>query len=424
MIVEEAANLINSRGRNIDFWYNGLENHFLSSENTIYLNNSHIDFNLSYQNNLRKETQLENFPSVEMRLQTLNYNARIYIPPVNKFDIIFGIQGLYQNNTNENDRESKFLPNYDINNIGIIGLVQYPFSDRLKMQTGLRLDQNHLRSRSVGNIDSSNYRPAISKDYTNFNGSFGMVYNIASQINSRINIATAYRVPSISELTSNGFHEDRFEIGNTNLFPQQSYEIDASIHLHSRTVVLDLAGFYNQINNYIFLSKSIDTVPTGQNIYNYSQTDSRIYGFEASFHYHPTFLKNLHFMAAYAYIIGKQRNGEYLLFIPANKFNGELEYTYQHFSFFNNLSIGVSTTVAFSNKNTSPEDEGVPGYALFDASIGCEIPLFGNNIRIDIIAKNIFDKKYFDYLSIIREIGIYNPGRNIVVNISAPISFN
>ena len=424
MIVEEAMDLISTRDRKIDIWYNDLENHFLSFENTFYINNFHIDLNFSYQNNLRKEIQLDNIPNVEMRLQTLNYNARLYIPPINSFEIIFGIQGMYQNNTNENNRESKFLPNFDNNNIGIIGLMQYQFSNTLKFQTGLRFDQNYLRSRSLGNPDSSDYRPALSKDYANFNASLGMVYNITPIINSRINIATAYRVPSISELTSNGFHEDRYEIGNPNLSPQQSYEIDASVHLHSNTIIIDLAGFYNNINDYIYLDKSTNTLPTGESIYNYSQSDSKIYGIEATFHYHPDFLRNLNFISSYAYIIGKQDNGEYLPFIPANKINAEVKYNFPNLWKLDNFSIGLASSAAFSNKNIAPENEGVPGYALFDVSIGCEVPIFGNITNINLIAKNIFDKKYYDYMSIIRELGIYNPGRNIVINISMPLSFN
>jgi len=424
MIVEEALPLIKYRGSNIDVWYNDIENHFLSSENTFYFNDYHLDLNLSYQNNLRKEVQLDNIPNVEMKLQTWNYNIKLYFPTIKSLDMIFGVQGMYQNNANQNNRESKFLPDYDVNNIGITGLVQYQLNELMKLQTGLRLDRNDIKSKFLGNPDSSDFRPALSKTYTNFNGSIGFVYNVSPIINSRINIATAYRVPSIAELTSNGFHEDRFEIGNHGLLPQKSYEIDASIHLHSNIIVVDLAGFYNNINDYIYLSKSIDTVPTGQHIYNYSQSDSKIYGFEATLHMHPSFLRNLHFETSYAYILGKLNNGEYLPFIPANKFNADLQYHYLSFWFFRDITFGIVSSVYFSNINNAPSEEGVPGYALFDASIGGDLPICGNNLRIEIIAKNILDKKYFDYLSIIREIGISNPGRNIVVNISAPINLN
>ena len=76
---------------------------------------------------------------------------------------------------------------------------------------------------------------------------------------SELNFAAAYRTPNLAELTSNGQHELRYEIGDNNLVPENAYETDLSIHYHRDNFTFDIAGFYNIINNYIFISPTGDT---------------------------------------------------------------------------------------------------------------------------------------------------------------------
>ena len=49
--------------------------------------------------------------------------------------------------------------------------------------------------------------------------SFGFKTEITEKITTRINVATGFRAPNLSELSSNGVHEgsNRYEIGNANL---------------------------------------------------------------------------------------------------------------------------------------------------------------------------------------------------------------
>ena len=61
-------------------------------------------------------------------------------------------------------------------------------------------------------------------------------------------------------------------------------------------------------------------VPTFQ----YSQTDANIYGLETGIKFMP--VKSIKFYTNYAYLSAKQKDGEYLPFIPQNKINSNIKF--------------------------------------------------------------------------------------------------
>jgi iron complex outermembrane receptor protein len=140
MTVPDVIPLITERGRKNENWYQDLEHQMLSSQNSFYLGKFKWDINAAYQNALRKlQTTLE-VPFVEMNLNTFTYESKLYLPSNDKSEYIIGLQGMSQNNRNLNNRPSQFLPDANINNIGLLGLVQYNFFNKLKIQSGLRFD--------------------------------------------------------------------------------------------------------------------------------------------------------------------------------------------------------------------------------------------------------------------------------------------
>jgi len=82
-------------------------------------------------------------------------------------------------------------------------------------------------------------------------------------------------------------HGDRYEIGNAKLQAENAYETDISMHYHGDYFSFDLAGFYNLIDNYIFISPTAELTSTAMTIYRFSQTNAKLYGGEAGIHFHP-----------------------------------------------------------------------------------------------------------------------------------------
>ena len=420
LVEDEAIQTITSRGRKCEILYQQLNTHLLSSQNKLYLGKMKLDLNAAYQN-----TELIHFGDVDvyeiqMKLATLTYETKLYLPSDENSEYIVGLQGMNQANTNVNERKTKLLPNATINNYSAFALLQHTFFKKLKLQTGIRYDNKAIISKAISVADSSNYRAALDKNYGSFSGSFGTTYNVSEQLLFRANIASAYRTPNLAELTSNGQHETRYEVGDNNLVPENSYEFDVSSHYHKDNFTFDIAGFYNNINHYIFISPIGVNTTTGIHIYKYMQRNSTLLGGEAGIHFHPKNINWLHLETTYSFVKGIQDNGEYLPFVPANKLNFEVRAEKEKLSFLNNAFVSVNSNTAFNQNRVAPDETTTAGFTLLDLSIGGNIKMQNQLISISISANNIFDRKYIDHLSTLKEVNMYNPGRNITFNLRVP----
>lgn len=421
LVEEEAIIEISERGRKNEIFYQQLNTDLLSSQNKIYLGKMKLDVNSAYQNTELIHFGEVNYYEIQMNLSTLTYETKLYLPSDTKSEYILGFQGMNQINTNLNDRETKLLPDATTNNYSGFCLLQRTFFNHLKLQTGIRYDNKTISTKAIGKPqDSSGYRGAIDKNYGSVSGSMGATYNVSGVLFLRANVATAFRTPNLAELTSNGQHETRYEVGNPNLVPEKSYETDLSMHLHRENFSFDLAGFYNMINHFIFISPTGDKTSSGISIYKYMQNNSTLFGGEAGVHIHPKCIHWLHFETTLSTVTGKQTNGEYLPFIPAKKLKFELRAERGKMLFIQNGFISVNTNTAFNQNNAAPDETRTNGYTLFDLSIGGNVKMSSQNIFIGLSATNIFDKKYMDHLSTLKEVNLYNPGRNLALTLKIP----
>lgn len=419
---EDALDFVNAqgRGRKSEVYYMSLANHLISTQNKFFLNRFKLEVNSGYQKSSLIHAEGTDEISIDMSLQTLTYETRLYLPSSAKSEYIIGFQGLNQINTNNNNREVILLPNANINNYSGFGLLQYTFFEKLKVQTGIRYDYKQILSQSVNLPTETTYRPELNKNLGSFSGSLGATFNQSEKLLFRFNFASAYRTPNLPELTSNGLHETRYELGNNNLVPENAYETDFSMHYHTDNITFDMAGFYNLLNNYIFISPSDDTTADGDEIYKYSQANATLYGFETGFHIHPEHIEWLHFETTFANVTGKKANGDYLPFIPANKINIELRLEKEKLGFLQNAYVKINSLTAFNQNNPAPDEEKTAGYNLFDFGIGANIKISTQKLAIGLSANNIFDKKYVDHLSTLKEVGYFNPGRNIALSVKIP----
>jgi len=420
---EDALDFVNTqgRGRKQEVYYMSLDNHLISTQNKFFLNRFKLEINSAYQKSSLIHAEGVDEISMDMSLQTITYETRLYLPSSKKSEYIIGFQGLNQINTNNNNREVILLPNANINNYSGFGLLQYTFFEKLKVQTGIRYDYKQILSQSVNLPTETTYRPELNKNLGSFSGSLGATYNHSDKLLFRFNFASAYRTPNLPELTSNGLHETRYELGDNNLVPENAYETDFSVHYHSDNFTFDIAGFYNMLNNYIYISPSADITAEGDEIYKYSQSNAILFGFETGFHIHPQQIDWLHFETTFANVKGEKSNGDFLPFIPANKMHCELRSEKENFGFLYNLYFKINSLTAFNQNNPAPEEEKTEGYTLFDIGIGANIKISNQKLAIGLSVNNVFDKKYVDHLSTLKEVGYFNSGRNSVLSLKIPL---
>ena len=107
-------------------------------------------------------------------------------------------------------------------------------------------------------------------------------------------------------------------------------------------------------------------------------------------------------------------------FVPANKLRFELRGEKEKLMFLKKAFASINTCTAFNQNNAAPDETTTASYTLIDLSIGGKIKMKNQFISLSISAINLLDTKYIDHLSTLKEVNLYNPGRNISLNLRIP----
>jgi iron complex outermembrane receptor protein len=421
LVEEEALAAIDRRGRTCDLFYQTLQTHLLSVKNTLYLGRTRWEGNASLQ-----RTELVHFgdPGVyelQMGLRTWNLTSKLYMPTSETGHAVLGVEGMHQSNENLHQRETILLPNATIDNASVFGFYQQSFQ-RMEWQGGVRFDLKHLVSESVGDpLDLAHYRPHLDKHYANFSGSIGLTYHPSSTLLLRANLASAYRTPNLAELTSNGQHEAIYEKGDAGLKPERTLEWDGGLHWHLPYLTVEGSVFLNRIADYLFQSPTGTYSTEGLPIYLYRQDDATLYGSEWGVHLHPVSCPWLHLKTTYATVRGVRDDGQNLPFVPAPKCRMEIRVEKTVSSRLKQVHAGVSFLQAFRQNHPAPEETSTGAYRLLDVVLGGILSVNTLPVECSLTVSNLFDTRYVDHLSTLKEVGGYQPGRNVIFSVHVPL---
>jgi len=393
-----------------------VDNHILSLHNNFYFKNSKLDADFGYIFNDRREFEDSNVAILHMKLRTFNYDLKYYLPKLGKVETIVGVQGMHQTNTNLG--EELLIPDARTNDFGVFGTANYEFGKNI-LQAGLRFDNRRVASETHGVIGNEGYFEAIYKSFDSFNASLGYKTNLTDDFTLRLNIASGFRAPNLAELTSNGVHEgsNRYEIGNANLENEQNLQTDLNLEYKSSHFELFANGFYNHINNYIFITPN-GTVIDGNNVYDYVQANAKLYGGEAGIHFHPHPIDWLHFTSSFETVIGEKDNGDYLPLIPANKWNNTFRGEFEIKNWWKEGFATLNIESTFAQNRYSEFETRTNDYTLINLGLGGKISINKAVFQLNLNANNIFNKTYVSHLSRLKTDGIPNIGRNIVLGIT------
>lgn len=420
MTVPSVITQISEAGRKNEIWYQDLSHHCLSNQTKVFFGRFKWETTIGMQQAQRKLFKTLDIPSVEMKLGTITYESKLIFQPNDKSHYVTGIQGLSQSNRNQSNRSDQFLPDANVLNLGLIAFAQHSFRQKLNLQGGIRYDYYRTETFALGTVGTEGYHIPVFKAFSSVNGSMGATYQYSDKLLFRANIAKAFRVPNLSELTSNGEHGSRYEIGNELLNPEHAYECDISTHYHGKFLSFDLAGFYNHIDDYIYITPTNETASSGLNIFRFSQTNARLYGGEAVIHFHPIKTPWLHCKAIFSSVTGRRADGDYLPFIPARKIYYEIRAGKDSILFFKQSYIWISGQSALEQNFPSLFETGTQSYTLINAGMSTDINIGNQKLLLGLSVNNIFDIAYFDHLSTLKPLGFYNQGRNISLAVKIP----
>lgn len=405
-----------STGRDVLYPRQGVDNHIVSLHNTFYFKTSKLDADLGYIFNDRSEFEDSNVAVLHMELATFNYDVKYYLPKLGKLETIVGVQGM--NQTNRNFGEELLIPNALTNDFGVFGTTNYEWKSNV-IQAGLRFDNRKIATENHGLVGEEGYFEALKRNFNSFNASLGYKTNFAENVTMRLNIASGFRAPNLAELTSNGVHEgsNRYEIGNADLKNEQNVQTDLNLEYKSSHFELFANGFYNHINDYIYISPNGGVID-GNNVYDYVQANARLYGGEAGIHFHPHPLDWLHLYSSFETVIGEKDNGDALPLIPANRWNTTFRGEFNIKNWWTAGFATVNIESVFDQNNYSAFETKTNDYTLVNLSLGGKINIGKTHFNLNLNGNNIFDKRYVSHLSRLKADGIPNMGRNIVLGLN------
>lgn len=408
MTVSSAISAITERGRKNEIWYQNPHHHLIASRNKLFIGNLRCDVNVAWQSNLRSAYNVTEVPFVEMKLNTFTYETKIHLPSDEKSDYIIGVQGMEQLHRNINNRVQQSLTDADVSRVGVMVFAQHSF-DKLKLQGGIRLDLGDVKTEEN-----------FSENFISPNGSLGATYQLNEKMTFRANFAKACRMPNLRELLFTGLKNNIYQVAGENLKQEDAYESDVSFHYQGNNLSVDVALFYNHIDNYIYLAPTGDTISSGVYIYQTTQNNANLYGGEAGFHYHPSIIPWLHLKGTYSSVTGKREGGEYLPYIPAHKFRYEAGFERESAWIFENPGFYISALTALTQNNPSQFETKTDGYTIFNLKANVNINIRNQQMIIGLSVNNLFDKKYINHLSTLKSLNYYNQGRNICLSLKMP----
>ncbi len=433
------------REREIEAPYQDVTTNIISSENTIIAGKSKVNVNVAYQHNNRKEyepiTTTKDKKDKELafglKLTTITYDLKWTSNPEKKFGFVVGSQGLFQSNKNYG-LESLVPDAKSISDVAGYAMLRYDF-EKLNVLGGIRYDMRTMELESYESAeemnDTTDNRPEIEKEFefNPVNYSLGIAYHPVEDLTIKLNGATGFTAPNYAQLGAWGKHEGtyRFEKGNVNFGVEQNMEGDIGILWESKHFDINVSAFYNKIKDYIYIQRmGYDTILVHDmdslieydtlNVYQYVQNDAALSGGEVTLDIHPAPLKWLDIRLSYSMMKGELDKGGNVPYIPANKLTGELTLRAKKLRWFFNPYVTLAVSNYATQKDTAQFEFSSESYNLFDVRIGLQLPFAHQVVDVYLAVTNLMNTPYMSHLSLVRNIGIRDMGRNVSIKIRIP----
>ena len=380
-----------------------INSHFVLIENAFYFENSDLKiFTGLTANNLKELEDKVTIPGIHNQQNTYSYNLRYRNMLGKTHQLVGGIQGQWQVNSNLQGAEEELIPNAKLWDNGAYLLWNWN-KKTVETQLGARYDRRDLNAE--GQIFT----------YNSFNGSAGLVKQVRP-FTSRVNISTGYRPPNLSELLSDGVHHGslRYELGSSTLQAEWARQFDLSLEWEGAHLGLIANPFINLIDNFIYMQE-IDSTINSYQVFEYRQTQRALLtGGAFGFHYHPHFLHQLHLESTLSYLYTENELGQSLSFIPQTRINTTAKLQFKRKGLVQLENIHLQYLYFFAQNKVSTLETASPSYQLLH--LGTQLKInWKHPLQIKLGVRNLFNQNYIDHLSRLKNIALEAPGRNFYV---------
>ena len=390
-------------------------------------NNGILSFSYSFQNNQRQEYDLRrggrsNLPTLDLDLNAQNLEVAYQKSQSQDAYTKFGINtAVIVSNSIPGTSMTPLIPNYDSFNPSLFFIKKLKLNNTV-LETGIRYDYKTI---DAAGYDAQEVWYGGKHNFHNASFSLGSLFRLKPDLNFKSDFNFAWRPPSINELYSNGLHHGNasFEIGDKNLNSEKGYKWINTLSLNKKAWQVELSGYFNYVDNYIYLQPSGEyVVDWGIKFlkFYYTQTNARFIGSDLSSLY--SISKHFDWQLKASMVRAKDvSNDSYLPFIPTDRVNNSIIWK------INLQSTKISqpyltiehSFVAKQHRHQENRDFALPpaSYHLFNLSGGMNYKLKENTLGISASVFNLFNTNYKDYLNRFRYF-TYETGRNLVVRLS------
>lgn len=413
--------------RDIDLPYQWVNHLKVLSHTTWTGEKLSAEGNLAYQSNRREEhsepVSHGYMPTpdgtLERRFDKSTYTAQLGLryQPDDQHTLSAGLSGEHQHN--RRDGWGFIIPDFETTSAGAYVMDRLSLSEQLIVNAGLRYDHAHTHISSyhdwyatpVNGVPVNVERSAeLTRNFDSFTWSTGVNYTTGLWV-LKANVGKSFRVPIPKELGADGinYHIFRYERGNTELDPEQSYQIDATALWTNGVVSVQVEPYLNYFPNYIYLNPTSDYAE-GLQLYHYTQAEVLRWGFEAKADWHI----NRHWMVALQgeYLYARQQSGQkkgYTLpFSTPWSADADVKYTFGGEGY-----VSLNAHIVGAQHEIVPPERPTDGYWTLNAACGKHFALgHGLTLKASLQANNLMDKRYYDHTSYYRLIDVPEPGRN------------
>ncbi len=316
------------------------------------------------------------------------------------------------------------VPNSTYKSLGIFAQDEFIlFNNRLNLTLGGRYDFINVSNEETNNpnyiiVDGNrNDNPPIipeasylknEDDDKSWSANIGLLFKATKNIDFTLNLARAFRSPTLEERYQYIDLGGTVYLGNPNLEPEKSYSIDFGVRYWSDLVSVKANVFYNTFNDLVADQYDLsDSLYRTQNI-----GAAELYGFELSTEVNP--YKKVAMYANTSYVRGKDTgNDTDLAEIPP--LNGVIGIKTPVSNLFN---IDVNLRYSAKQNKVALEEKITAGYGVLNLFVN-SFPINLGSVDLQIFAgiENVFDKAYRNHLSTYRGLVALEPGRNIFAKI-------
>lgn len=411
-----------------------------------------LDMDLGVQRNYREEWSQyvnhgympPNFPDNQTFPADLERGFEKYIYSVNlkathsqgeRRDLSLGLNSEYQDN--RIDGRGFIIPAFTQAVLGGYIFAKQNISASSIVNLGIRYDFGQIKTQPYSdwfqspNDDETEWlyvqrATRLDRSFSALSWSVG--YNFNREIFLlKANIGKSFRMPIAKELAANGvnYHQFSYEVGDVNLSPEVSYQLDMGAELNTNRFAISVNPFVNYFANYIYLNPTHlhdRLYGNGNQIFIY--TEAEVFRFGGEMHAHLYLAKKLKLGIIGEYIYSEQLSGSKkgfsLPFSPAPSGLISLKYQSLNLGFVQNAYLYADLRITAIQNQIVPPEEVTDGYQELNLGLGGEV----RRVRISLQINNVFNSKHFNHSSYYRLINVPEPGRNVAVNITVPFNID